>query len=183
MSCLASSTGRLSGECAPVLAGLSHGSDCARSDEATCGLDGQCDGRGACRRWKSGTPCRTPTCSTDLRGALAVRTCDGTGTCAEAAPVSCGQYLCSASAGRCPSSCSVSLDCVDSSFCGAGSCRPKLDSRSSCSGPDQCKSGFCDMAPVGYCKNSVDLECDVENGGCISNRVDYGPCIFSFGCR
>ena len=64
-----------------------------------------------------------------------------------------------------------------------GACQPKLTSGQSCTGPDQCTSGFCDMYPVGYCKNRVDLECDIPHYGCIADLVDTGPCVFSYSCR
>ena len=68
------------GTCRNVPDGQDPLGQCADEGAATCGLDGQCDGTGACRKYAVTTMCGTDSCSA---GAERVgRRCDATGTCA-----------------------------------------------------------------------------------------------------
>jgi hypothetical protein len=79
-------------ECVPVEAGQDPLDECTTEDPATCGRDGQCDGRGACRSWPEGTLCGSQFCR---NGTLTrAPTCDGAGTCAERGSVSCHPFSC-----------------------------------------------------------------------------------------
>ena len=93
--------------------------ECTADTQTSCGLDGVCDGAGACRKWINGTACSSETCSgsTDTPA----RTCDGTGTCRAATNVSCGNYICGTTS--CKTTCLSNADCSTSSFCSsAGHC-------------------------------------------------------------
>jgi hypothetical protein len=63
MSCAMSKTGMANGRCAFVRAGLDPDNDCRPQEVSTCGLDGQCNGQGGCRKWPDGTTCGTTCCS------------------------------------------------------------------------------------------------------------------------
>ena len=60
---LAASAGR----CMPVASGAPDPRGvCVAMSPATCGLDGTCDGSGACRKWAVGSICAAATCSGDV---------------------------------------------------------------------------------------------------------------------
>ena len=63
----------------PVPAGEDPRDQCAESAPASCGLDGTCDGAGACRRYVAGSECAPGSCSGSTESAAS--TCDGNGTC------------------------------------------------------------------------------------------------------
>ena len=128
---------------------------CAATDASTCGLDGKCDGAGACRRHVPGTLCMPGRCDGDaVVGSFA---CDGAGRCKPGATLICLPYSCNQAAGTCYDSCTSNAQCVSGRQCVAGSCgkRPK---GAKCEVDDQCVSGFC---TDGVC-------CNV---GCL------GPCV------
>src|SRR5215213_1151228 len=52
------------GLCGPVPAGMPPAvqGQCQSQDVSTCGLDGMCDGMGACRKYPDNTPCGGGTC-------------------------------------------------------------------------------------------------------------------------
>ena len=52
---------------------------CVAESPATCGLDGKCDGAGACRRHIPGTPCGGGACMD--AAVVGSRACDGAGSC------------------------------------------------------------------------------------------------------
>src|SRR5690349_10017607 len=45
------------GSCSPIPAGHDSMNACAIQPAISCGMDGTCDGRGACRRYPAGTAC------------------------------------------------------------------------------------------------------------------------------
>src|SRR5262245_20841922 len=53
--------------------------DCPASDVSTCGLDGTCDGSGACRRHVAGAICKQGACNGDA--VVDTNVCDGSGHC------------------------------------------------------------------------------------------------------
>jgi hypothetical protein len=106
------------GVCTNVPAGMPPPTptSCPTSDVATCGLDGKCNGAGACRLYPAGTVCNPATCSTaTLRNA---GTCDGQMHCQVPAAVSCGGYTCAPMGAACRTTCASDLDCVSTSVCG-----------------------------------------------------------------
>ncbi len=76
------------GTCTPVPAGDDPLDQCADSGRVSCGTDGTCDGRRACRLYGSGSVCQDPTCS-GATGTAQGR-CDGAGSCLVGPPVVCG---------------------------------------------------------------------------------------------
>ncbi|HVR64105.1 MAG TPA: hypothetical protein VMU50_19535, partial [Polyangia bacterium] len=87
------------GRCTMVPPGQDPLNQCPREDPASCGLDGFCDGAGACHNYATGTICGAATCNNNLLTAAA--TCDGQKVCGGPAITSCGNYSCDMSGGRC----------------------------------------------------------------------------------
>jgi hypothetical protein len=143
-SCLNAKTGKPDGTCAPVKAGLSHASDCMAADPTTCGLDGTCDGAGACRRHVAGTPCAPEACSdgTSVATYTPARTCNGTGTCAGAMTSNCsGTYRCGGT--KCRTTCIGVQDCVSGAYCSGNACLAKKADKELCSTNSECLTGTC----------------------------------------
>ena len=82
------------GTCRNVPDGQDLHGHCADGGAATCGLDGQCDGLGACRKYAVNTVCGMDSCSTGAER-VAGR-CDAAGTCAPGMLRSCSPYVCGA---------------------------------------------------------------------------------------
>jgi hypothetical protein len=143
-SCRNSDTGQLDGKCAAVKSGLVHATDCTASAATTCGLDGKCDGAGACRYWASGTDCATESC-TDGAGASnysSARTCDGSGTCGSAMTSTCGgTFRCSGT--ECRTTCSTATDCIQAAYCSSSGCMRKKAEGAVCAGDTECLDGVC----------------------------------------
>ncbi len=74
------------GQCSDVAAGIADPL-CAAELPSTCGRDGTCDGRGACRKHGSGTECAAASCSANTERAAS--TCNGAGTCVAGAARTC----------------------------------------------------------------------------------------------
>jgi hypothetical protein len=105
------------GLCLFVAAGTDPAGDCTAETRDSCGLDGQCDGAGQCRRWSAGTPCASATCSGD--STVSARVCDGRGMCLPGIPTSCDPYMCNPATGSC-----YGQPCTSSAQCAAGAmCR------------------------------------------------------------
>jgi hypothetical protein len=109
------------GTCTPVPAGTKPAdvavtdSTCSEEPAMTCGLDGTCDGAGACRQHVAGKTCAPPSCANaSLRPA---GTCDGKGKCQMPATVTCGGYTC-ASAMACRTTCNADAECASPAICG-----------------------------------------------------------------
>ena len=107
------------GRCTMVPPNQDPLNQCAKDDAATCGLDGTCDGAGACRAWVAGTICKVAACVNATQTLAA--TCDGKKTCSTAAPVSCVDYTCDTNA-RCRVRCASTAECVAPAICEAGAC-------------------------------------------------------------
>jgi hypothetical protein len=130
------------GVCRPVPAGLkpSLASECPISDPDSCGTDGKCDGRGACRVYLPATSCQDGVCAGDaIAGGSA---CDGKGTCAAAPPAPCFPYTCDPTSNRCTDSCTTSSDCAAGQQCLDGACGKSLNGQP-CQTADRCASGNC----------------------------------------
>jgi hypothetical protein len=131
-------------------------STCSPADVKTCGLDGTCDGAGACRRFPAGTLCKAGTCDGDaVVGALV---CDGAGRCKLGPEVVCAPFSCDPTTGACFDSCTQSNQCVSSQQCVNTSCGKKMKG-ATCKGNADCASGFC----------ADKVCCNVAcQGGCVS---------------
>jgi hypothetical protein len=80
LACSAEKKGQgADGECGPIVAAQDPDGECAAEDESTCGLNGQCNGAGACARWVEGTECAAGACSGTTE--TAPSTCDADGQC------------------------------------------------------------------------------------------------------
>ena len=114
------------GRCGTQRAGLDLREDCTQSEPSLCGLDGACDGRGACRLYSRETACErdgvSGWCSGQGACEVSVASCIGEGDVR--APggerTSCNGLRCVE--GKCLSACSSVADCVSGMVCAAGAC-------------------------------------------------------------
>jgi hypothetical protein len=132
------------GRCLPVPVGQDPRQDCSEEAATTCGRDGTCDGRGACRRYQAGTECAPGRCMTATE--YAASTCDGNGTCVAGSSRSCAPNSCMG--GSCSSSCSASLPCQTGFYCDGATmkCMPRKAPGAACplaTGAMECASGMC----------------------------------------
>ena len=149
------------GQCLPVVANKSAPHSACTANPP-CGLDGTCDGNGACHYPTGGTSCANPSC---VGSTLTTSACDSTHACAQT-PKACDNSLTCASATSCKSSCSADADCILGYYCASGTCTIKKTS-GTCSSANQCSTGFC---ADGYC-------CDGQCGGtCQSCSSTPGTC-------
>jgi len=122
---------------APVVA-----TQCVGTAATSCGLEGVCNGAGACRFWAAGTQCVPGSCTGSTL--IPPRTCDGTGACRTVTSALCDPYQC-ASAMACKTACTpatMAMDCVAPNSCVGTSCG-KLPITAPCTMNNQCNSGFC----------------------------------------
>jgi hypothetical protein len=130
-------SGRL-GTCSPATAGT-RDTACAEEAVKTCGLDGTCDGAGACRKYPAGTVCIPGICAgNSVSGA---GSCDGRGTCQSGTTVTCGAYACAA--GTCKTACTSNGDCTSPSTCAGGKCGVWKAVGQACAAATECASGNC----------------------------------------
>lgn len=156
MTCLAKASNGADGQCAPVVDGQDPRGSCDPTPGSACLMDGQCDGKGACRSYApKGTVCGGFACL----GAdqIAQQECDGVGSCAKVNVSPCGGYACKNDI--CISSCTSDTDCTQGLVCKNGECVGKLNNGEACKGENQCDSGFCadgvccDTACLGDCQS------------------------------
>jgi hypothetical protein len=139
-TCLACNVGGKAGTCAPASAGT-RDTMCAQDPVKTCGLDGTCDGAGACRKYPAGTGCSPGTCSGN--SVSGTGSCDGRGSCQTGTTVSCGVYACDGGSGTCKTACSSNGDCVAPSTCAGGKCGTWKGLGQPCLAGTECASGQC----------------------------------------
>ncbi|MCA9669439.1 MAG: hypothetical protein KC503_27780 [Myxococcales bacterium] len=104
----------LEGQCVDVPAGEpSVAGGCAVNG---CTTDGRCDGNGACRTTRDGTPCGTKPveCTGTTDGTLTMRTCQS-GQCTEM-KMTCGKYKCQ-NGTSCLGRCSTGSHCAQGFTC------------------------------------------------------------------
>jgi hypothetical protein len=156
------------GTCKPVPVGLPDpkGTCPKAASPATCGLDGTCDGSGACHFYQGNT-CGSASCKA---GSLVqAGTCSGRGDC-QAPPVrACAPYACDTATAACKTSCASDVDCDTSAYCSGTTCTSRKDNVGACTLAKECISGFC---VDGFCCNGA---C---SGSCMSCRVpgSVGTC-------
>jgi hypothetical protein len=115
-------------------------STCVKTAVATCGVDGTCDGSGACRKYPVNTMCKPGMCDGDaVVGSYA---CDGVGHCKPGATRICVPFACNPNTGDCFDTCTTSSQCVTTQQCVAGSCGKRMKG-ANCESNDQCASNFC----------------------------------------
>jgi hypothetical protein len=128
------------GACGPIGPGVDPQNECAATGAETCGLDGACDGAGACRFHVVGTVCAPSSCIDDA-SEIRADTCDGSGACVDNGDGPCGAgYLCDS--GACAQSCVQAGQCATGYECIAGACA-KRPNGAACDGVVQCTSGHC----------------------------------------
>jgi hypothetical protein len=138
-ACSNAKTAQANGVCGPIIGGTDPDNECAQEAVSSCGLDGQCNGAGACRRWTQGTICAGESCSGSTY--TSAGTCDGAGTCNAGTSTSCGAFTCGASS--CAVTCGSNADCTAGSHCAAGVCVPQEINGTACAATADCASGFC----------------------------------------
>ncbi len=106
------------GTCVAVPAGQDPLNQCADAGATSCGLNGLCNGSGACQKYAAGTSCGSVTCAGSTLTPAAA--CDGNGTCVTPATSACTPYVCGTNA--CKTSCTTSADCVSPAVCTANVC-------------------------------------------------------------
>jgi hypothetical protein len=126
------------GVCAMVPDGQDPGDTCQEQPAESCGLDGLCDGAGACRRHRAGTACRPISCASKV--ARLVASCDGNGTCQPAEQRPCAPYVCAES--DCRTTCRDDADCTPGNTCVGGSCGRK-PLGAACAEHSECDSDHC----------------------------------------
>lgn len=129
------------GTCALVLADEDPHHDCVAAPVVSCGDDGLCDGKGACRKFAAGTICAASCSGGKLTG---LKLCDGLGACQSKPDVSCLPFDCDSNTDTCYASCT---DFNEKTNCyGYYGCDGKKHTcYSSCTKSDQCNSdGHCD---------------------------------------
>jgi hypothetical protein len=160
-------TGKTSGTCAPVRAGMDPRSDCSDAGRETCGNDGTCDGAGGCRKYATNTTCGAATCSSDQKSEISERKCDGSGNCFPPSSTACGAgEACEGT--RCVSTCGqMDQPCCEQLTCKGGlTCLTLTDrircgrcgglGQICCNGPTgpTCSEGDCFAYPTGaVCEN------------------------------
>lgn len=136
------------GVCSDVPDGDDPRHDCNATLKDTCSDDGQCDGKGACRKWAAGTKCGTAQCSTSNHELTNVKACDGSGSCASAPDVKCDPFSCSSKSDQCYTTCTdgdEGYTCQGWYGCDSnqGVCYTSCSKDSHCVNGGECKSGNC----------------------------------------
>ncbi|MBW1806652.1 MAG: PKD domain-containing protein [Deltaproteobacteria bacterium] len=161
--------------CLPVSSGQDPLNECTAGPQDDCGLDGNCDGSGACRYWPAGTECSVGSCSNGM--ATFADICDGSGLCTDGGSGSCGFFRC-ADATRCADSCTTHAACISTGYCAvAGQCAPDLGEGADCE--NIVFAGQIDDAACmgGYCfDDNFDASgafCTSDPAGCVNNGVGF----------
>jgi hypothetical protein len=145
-------------------------SDCTADSPVSCGLDGFCDGAGACRNYGPTVTCQGGTCQNNsVVGAYA---CDGMGSCKPGVTLMfCLPYRCDATSGTCFEDCTDQSQCDSQHSCDfqTASCG-KAGPGESCKNDDGCISGHC---ADGVCCN---IACQ---GACVACNLPgrLGTCM------
>lgn len=143
-SCMTCALGGQEGRCTFVPAGVDPHGDCASAPLASCGLDGTCDGKGACRTYLAGTLVAAASCSgLALEKVTLASFCDGKGKLLPGAELTCDPYTCDPASRRCRPSCASAAECATGP-CQAQKCNGKTRSLgASCTKNAECASGAC----------------------------------------
>jgi MYXO-CTERM domain-containing protein len=144
------------GACGFVKSGIDPGSDCPDQGAASCGMNGSCDGGGACAKYPTGTACAAPSCQS---GSLQTSACSSGGVCVQSSQ-GCAPYAC-ADGISCATTCTLDEQCQSPASCdtSSGACVAPQANGASCSSDKQCTSGHC---ADGVC---CDTACD---GACVA---------------
>jgi hypothetical protein len=182
-SCSGADTGAASGVCANIKAGTDPLGHCDASDPTTCGTDGECDGRGACRLFGPDTTCEPAGCRE--RTLIIAGRCDGQGACYSRREKDCGADQCQD--GRCVTgaTCNFGHPCPPDHDCVNGVCELIKGDGEPCLTMEVCRSNRCED---GVCCPAVCGDCQVclPNGQCGFPRAidtERGPCSGMVACN
>jgi hypothetical protein len=142
-ACVACDHAGNAGTCLPLADGESPRAGhavCPASAASSCGPDGRCDWKGACRSWPAGTVCKDALCETSSNLYTPPAACDGKGACVASAPLACAPYRCAGNA--CRTFCDKDDHCVPGAFCVNASCGLK-GLGASCTVDNECASTHC----------------------------------------
>ena len=158
-----------------------HGVCPAASDP--CGMDGTCNGAGACHYAAGGSDCGTPSCSSSM---LTKSTCSSSHTCVAGTASACPGLLVCASTTACKTgACTSDSDCIIGNFCSGGTCTPKYDDSHSCTSGannqcrnNNCVGGTCCSTPCGECHTCSTGTCALVSNGtaCSTGVCNAGTC-------
>ena len=147
------------GVCEFVKNNTDPANDCEKSATDACGLDGQCNGSGACRLAPSGSSCGASSCQGN---SVLGQSCNGQGDCVNnQGGIDCAPYVCRDVMGafQCTNPCAEDNDCQDGYFCSDDAkCSKKLANGKTCDNNGICGSGYCvdgvccDAACNGQCE-------------------------------
>jgi len=170
-ACMACDVPGKLGTCSPVPAGAtpSRSSDCTRTAVATCGLDGTCDGLGACRNHPDGTVCVAGACSATTASVVGIKKCQA-GQCVAGGSEVCTPFGCDSANNQCFGSCANDGQCAATQSCKGGSCGLKIQG-ARCAKADECESGYCVEGVC--CAQACDGPCQI----CDSVGAK-GECVF-----
>lgn len=110
------------GTCASVASGKNDPHRiCQNTGAASCGTNGQCDGKGGCLRYPVGTTCDSAQCL--AHAIIGIKKCDATGSCTATSTTDCAPYRCNPADTTCFSTCTSDAECASGSSCRGGHCR------------------------------------------------------------
>lgn len=158
-TCVSCNVSGSQGTCTNVGAGAPPrtATECPKEPESSCGLDGTCDGQGACRKWPDMTVCTPGTCNGEA--VVGLKQCQG-GKCVEGTKIVCFPYGCNATTNACFTECTDAAQCATGRACDKKSCGQKLNG-AKCTDKTECESGFC--ADGVCCNEACDGACQQCN--------------------
>jgi hypothetical protein len=134
------------GTCLRIAAGGDSRGGCPAEPASGCGLDGTCDGAGACRKHVAGTICVPASCSPGAENEPGI--CTGEGVCREGIRRGCGDYQCDPATALCRVSCSQPEHCQPGYICSGTSCvTPGLITRLVVHDDDGTRAGLWSVEP------------------------------------
>ena len=160
--------GATPGHCAPAVVGTNPRKKCATDPATPCGMDGSCDGAGACRIAPQGKVCAQAKCNAGMF--TNASTCDGAGVCSPPMTRSCVPYACNSTNTACATICTLAAGCAMGVTCNFGNCG-KVEVGARCFGGADCNTGTCidgyccDSACDGACKSCKEIG---HEGQCVS---------------
>ena len=177
VACAESYTGKANGMCAAVNEGMDPHDSCESMPPQSCGNDGMCDGKSACRKHGSNQSCADALCMGTKF--VSSRSCDGAGACAPAVTSECGTNSCTTSG--CALPCANDAACGTGAYCAAGTCKVKAANGDACGGVNQCLSGFCvdgvccETACTGACMACSEAGTGQKSGRCQPVQAGKDP--------
>jgi MYXO-CTERM domain-containing protein len=166
-------SGDADGTCGPARNHTNpHHDACPTSAPSTCGPDGRCDGKGACRLYYlAGTSCSPDSSCIDGVQTVAT-TCDGNGACPPPTTSPCGAFACGATA--CLESCTSPADCTADNICDAAThtCGPPMAT---------CDGDHTTIGTNGKTKDCMPFKCQAD-GMCKQTCSNVDDCVSPNSC-